>query len=1669
MEYNNNEINSENDNEIKDNNNIDNTTNSNNILNKATTATTSAHSINAPSHAPFAIRKRKTLDKSDLNINSSGNSDNNNSNNSNNNGNISNNINNNVNNSNKNNDNKSKQESQHKVLEDYQKKLEKEQQEIKEKKQLKLNKQQVDHQSPPPRPQRQRVQLYNLQEENIEEEQYSIYNSSNNNSRGGRTRRQTYHIEEEREEEEVEEEVGEEEVGEEEVGEEEEEDVAEVAERDEEEGEEEEEDVVEVAEEEEEEEGGETDEDEKPKYNISLRPRRNTTQLLNLYDEDDYSSRNSRKSSYNDLPKRNRKTLHQIEFERQQEQHQNKRRTRSMYYEEEEEEEEEENRKPLATSSRSRSTHIDLNQYELDAFFARKKKKIDNQKEYNSIIEKLNKLEQAQQDDMDQDSNLDIDDNSNNTNNTETVPTSNISPQTKIHTRRSLSLAENTNHMDESSEYKIHHTPSPSKKILMSPSKANSPNKSKPDDLNIKQTPKRIRLPTERYDPKKANERSHPNRPIARPHQATSSLFSNRSANNWRPYNNNIQFEEELSDDEYGVGKRGSSGPLPINLNNQLKDSEPLTVDSQINFTSVGGLDKHIQLMKEMLMLPLLYPEVFNKFKIQPPKGVLFYGPPGTGKTLLARALVNECNVGGQKVSFFMRKGADCLSKWVGEAERQLRLLFEQAKAMQPSIIFFDEIDGLTPVRSSRQDQIHNSIVSTLLALMDGLDNRGQVIVIGATNRIDTIDPALRRPGRFDRELMFSLPSREARLKILSIHTDNWIPQPEPKLLQEISDQTAGYCGADIKSLCSEAVLCSLRSTFPQIYKTSNKLQLSVESIKVEKPHFQEAMKLITPSSKRSVFSYSNPLSSIIKPLLQPTLKLLLKKVETIFPISQLKINSQSISDQRDQDDNENEINIDGVSPMDTETSANHNILLNNISISNFSVYRPKLLIYGQYGMGQIQLANSLLYQLEDFPIFSIDISTLISDQTSKTIEESCIRLLTEAKKAAPSVIYIPNIDSWIGNQFGNLSDILLHFLNTIDSNQSIYLISTLESSNREISLPIEQLFSTKFEIPSLSLNSISLFYENIFKDIREIGDSIRKNINNKIKEDEPLPVIPFQTDEVRELKKDKQLVRQLRILIREIVSKIIFDRKYITFFRDVNIEQFPEYYELIKNPMSLQKISQKLDSFEYISLNSFLKDIGLIVTNTDLYYQVHDPNSLESIKANSRAKQLQDEILSMVDNIDPNLVVSCENISKKYNKNPTVLFSNQTIATNSNTSANTSSSNLHRTVNNNNTINRNDSISKLQINKDININIPSRSARLRGEQAPALTDEMFQQFFKKKRKKPSSFKDELGSPVSNFENDEENENQDNFNENIDNNNNNNIDNENNNSENQELCNTHENQNDESPNNNLDTKNDNLNVNNKSPNDDTKNNNFESQANKENIDINTTINQSPKTISNTATDININTDLNSNVTITTNTSNTNNDISNTTTNDDNNDNDQMIIDNNNENNNINKDKEKDQDQEKDQDHQQEQEQEQEQEQQEQQEQEQEQEELEEQEQEDDENKRINEENERLENEEKNRLEKEKIERERLDKEREEKQKVERKENNNKLFEIEKDLIKRLVTFSSLFNVERLLENHSTICMIANQVIKENTRNIKDENDIFNILQTIYSRIDFNFS
>ncbi|XP_021719268.1 uncharacterized protein LOC110686954 [Chenopodium quinoa] len=305
---------------------------------------------------------------------------------------------------------------------------------------------------------------------------------------------------------------------------------------------------------------------------------------------------------------------------------------------------------------------------------------------------------------------------------------------------------------------------------------------------------------------------------------------------------------------------------------------------------SVAGLQGVIQCMKEVVILPLLYPEFFKNMGITPPRGVLLHGYPGTGKTLVVRSLIGACARGDKRIAYFARKGADCLGKYVGDAERQLRLLFQVAEKSQPSIIFFDEIDGLAPVRTRQQDQTHSSVVSTLLALMDGLKSRGSVIVIGATNRPDAVDPALRRPGRFDREVYFPLPSTNDRAAILALHTRKWPKPVSGTLLEWVSARTVGFAGADLQALCAQAAVIALKRncSWHQIisYAEDNLEQgkrPQLPSFVVEEKDWLEALSLAPPPCSRRVAGMAanevvgSPLHMhLITFLLQPLLSLMI-------------------------------------------------------------------------------------------------------------------------------------------------------------------------------------------------------------------------------------------------------------------------------------------------------------------------------------------------------------------------------------------------------------------------------------------------------------------------------------------------------------------------------------------------------------------------------------------------------------------------------------------------------------------------------------------------------------------------------------------------------------------------------------------------------------------------
>ena len=269
---------------------------------------------------------------------------------------------------------------------------------------------------------------------------------------------------------------------------------------------------------------------------------------------------------------------------------------------------------------------------------------------------------------------------------------------------------------------------------------------------------------------------------------------------------------------------------------------------SRITYEDIGGLRNEVQKVREMIELPLRHPEIFERIGIEAPKGVLLYGPPGTGKTLLAKAVANETNA-----NFYSIGGPEIMSKFYGESEERLRDTFKQAEENAPSIIFIDEIDSIAPKREEVSGDVEKRIVSQLLTLMDGLVARGKVVVIGATNRPNAIDPALRRPGRFDREIEIGIPDREGRYDILQIHTRG-MPLVDDINLEQFAKITHGFVGADLEALSKEAAMRALRRELPNINMEQPKIPIEVlNKIKITDDDFENALKDIQPSAMREI------------------------------------------------------------------------------------------------------------------------------------------------------------------------------------------------------------------------------------------------------------------------------------------------------------------------------------------------------------------------------------------------------------------------------------------------------------------------------------------------------------------------------------------------------------------------------------------------------------------------------------------------------------------------------------------------------------------------------------------------------------------------------------------------------------------------------------------------
>ena len=302
---------------------------------------------------------------------------------------------------------------------------------------------------------------------------------------------------------------------------------------------------------------------------------------------------------------------------------------------------------------------------------------------------------------------------------------------------------------------------------------------------------------------------------------------------------------------DFKITKTMPKGVVKIDRSTSLNISTETTIDRKVRVTyeEVGGLEDKVKAMREIVELPLKHPELFARLGIEPHSGILLYGPPGCGKTLLAKVLASE-----SEANMFLINGPEIMNKYYGETEAKLRDIFKEAKDNSPSIIFIDEIDAIAPKREEAYGDVEKRVVAQILALMDGLNDRGNVIVLGATNRPDSVDPALRRPGRFDREFEISVPNEDGRLEILEIHSRG-MPISDDVDLKELSLELHGYTGADIKSLCREAALKSIRRYLPEIDLETEKISSKVlQSMQIKLIDFYEAMQEVVPTAMREVY-----------------------------------------------------------------------------------------------------------------------------------------------------------------------------------------------------------------------------------------------------------------------------------------------------------------------------------------------------------------------------------------------------------------------------------------------------------------------------------------------------------------------------------------------------------------------------------------------------------------------------------------------------------------------------------------------------------------------------------------------------------------------------------------------------------------------------------------------
>ncbi|MEX1054235.1 MAG: CDC48 family AAA ATPase [Nitrosopumilaceae archaeon] len=477
-----------------------------------------------------------------------------------------------------------------------------------------------------------------------------------------------------------------------------------------------------------------------------------------------------------------------------------------------------------------------------------------------------------------------------------------------------------------------------------------------------------------------------------------------------------------------------------------------------VSYEDIGGLTDEIKKVREMIELPMRHPEIFEKLGVEAPKGVLLFGVPGTGKTLLAKAVANESNA-----HFISISGPEIMSKFYGESEARLREIFKEAREKSPTIVFIDEIDSIAPKREEVTGEVERRVVSQLLSLMDGLESRGKVIVIAATNRPNALDPALRRPGRFDREIEIRIPDKKGRLDILLIHTRN-MPLTEDVNLEKIAAISHGYVGADLEYLCKEAAMKCLRRLLPEINLADEKIPTeTLDKLIVNGEDYQFALREVTPAGMREVYIESPDVSWDEVGGLQNVKRELQEAVEW---------------------------------PMKYPTL-----------YANMGHRMPRgILLYGPSGTGKTLLAKAVATESEA-NFISVRGPELLSKWVGES-ERGIREMFRRARQASPCVIFFDEIDSiapvrGLGGETGVTERVVSQLLTELDGIESLHGVVVLAATNRADMLDPSLLRPGRFDkiilVPMPDKEGRKKILEINTKDIpldREPKDELGKNLH---------------------------------------------------------------------------------------------------------------------------------------------------------------------------------------------------------------------------------------------------------------------------------------------------------------------------------------------------------------------------------------------------------------------------------------------------------------------------------------------------------------------------------------------------------------------------------------------